>query len=36
MGLKMYINELGHVTNKAAMPIHGKNLKKSYSTEPID
>ena len=24
------------MTNMAAMPIHGKNLKKSTSSEPID
>ena len=34
-GMKIYINELGHMTNMAAMPIYGKNLKKS-SPEPID
>ena len=33
--MKIYINELGHMTNMAAMPIYGKNLKKSTS-EPID
>ena len=26
--MKIYTNELGHVTNMAAMPIYGKNLKK--------
>ena len=31
----LYKNELGHMTNMAAMPIYGKNLKKS-SPEPID
>ena len=25
--MKIYINELGHVTNMAAMLIYGKNLK---------
>ena len=25
--MKIYINELGHMTNMAAMPIYGKNLK---------
>ena len=35
MGIKIYTNELGHMTNLAAMPIYGKNLKKS-SPEPID
>ena len=29
-------NELGHMTKMAAMPIYGKNLKKSSSPEPID
>ena len=33
--MKIYTNELGHMTNMAAMPIYGKNLKKS-SPEPID
>ena len=28
-------NELGHMTNMAAMPIYGKNLKNS-SPEAID
>ena len=28
MEMKIYINELGHMTNMAAMPIYGKNLKK--------
>ena len=27
--MKIYTNELGHMTNMAAMPIYGKNLKKS-------
>ena len=31
--MKIYTNELGHMTNMAA--IYGKNLKKS-SPEPID
>ena len=30
------MNELGHMTNMAAMPIYGKNLKKSSPPEPID
>ena len=34
--MKTYINELGHMINMAAMPIYGKNLKKSFSQEPID
>ena len=35
-GMKIYTNELGHMTNMAAMPIYGKNLKKSSSPEPLD
>ena len=27
IGMKIYINELGHMTNMAAMPIYGKTLK---------
>ena len=34
--MELYINELGHITNMAATPIYGKNLKKSSSPEPID
>ena len=34
--MKIYTNELGHMTNMATMPIYGKNLKKSSSPEPID
>ena len=35
--MKIYTNELGHMTNMAAMPIYGKNLKiSSSSQEPID
>ena len=34
MGIKIYTNELGHMT--AAMPIYGKNLQKSSTPEPID
>ena len=34
--MKIYINELGHMTNMAAMPIYGKNLKKSSFPETID
>ena len=26
-GMKIYTNELGHMTNMATMPIYGKNLK---------
>ena len=34
--MKIYTNELGHMTNLAAMPKYGKNLKKSSSPEPVD
>ena len=34
--MKIITNELGHMTYIAAMPIYGKNLKKSSSPEPID
>ena len=34
--MKTYTNKLGHMTNMAAMPIYGKNLKNSSSPEPID
>ena len=34
--MKSYTNELGHMTNMAAMPIYGKNRNKSSSSEPID
>ena len=34
--MKIYINDLDHMTNMTAMPIYGKNLKKSSSPEPID
>ena len=33
--MKINTNELGHMTNMAAMPIYGKNIKKSSSPEPI-
>ena len=36
MGMKIYTNEWGHMTNMAAMPIYDKNLTKSSSLEPID
>ena len=29
--MKIYTNELGHMTNMAAVPIYGKNLKKIFS-----
>ena len=32
-GTKVYMNGPGHMTKMAAMPIHGKNLKRS-SPEP--
>ena len=34
--MKIYKNNLGHMTNMAAMLIYGKNIKKSSSPEPID
>ena len=34
--MKIYTNELGHMTNMAAMPIYSKNLKKASSLEPVD
>ena len=36
LGKKNCSNGLGHMTNMAAMPIYGKNLKKTSSPEPID
>ena len=33
--MKIYTNELSHITNMAALPIYGENLKKS-SPEPLD
>ena len=33
-GTKVYLNDPGHMTKMAAMPIYGKNLKKSSSPEP--
>ena len=33
-GTKVYINSPVHMTKMAAMPIYGKNLKKSSSQEP--
>ena len=35
MGMIIYTNELDYMTKLAAMPIYGKNLKKS-SPESID
>ena len=34
--MKIITNELDDMTKMAAMPIYGKNLKKSSSPEPID
>ena len=34
--MKINTNELGHMTNMAALFIYGKNIKKSSSPEPID
>ena len=28
--MKIYTNEVGHMTNMAAMPIYGKNIKKIF------
>ena len=36
IGMKIYTNELGHMTNMAAMPMYGKNVKKSSSPEATD
>ena len=36
MEIKIYTDELGHMTNMAAMSIYGKNVKKSSSPKPID
>ena len=36
IGMKIYTNELSHITNMAPMPIYGKNLKKSPTPESID
>ena len=36
MGMKIYTNDLGHMTSMATMPIYGKNLKKSSSPEAIN
>ena len=33
-GMKIYANGPGHLTSMAAMPIYGKNFKKSSSLEP--
>ena len=31
VGMKIYINELGHMNKMAAMPIYGKTLKIFFS-----
>ena len=33
--MKIYTNELDYMTNMVAMPIYGKNLKKSSYPEPL-
>ena len=30
MGMIIYTNDLGHMTNMATMPIYGKNRKKNF------
>ena len=35
-GKKVYINGPSHITKMVAMPIYGKNLLKSSSSEPVD
>ena len=34
--MKININELGHMTNMAAMPIYGKNLKNLLQNQLTD
>ena len=34
--MKIDTNELGHMTKMAAMPIYGKNFKKSFSPKSLD
>ena len=36
MGMKIYINELDHMTNMAAMPIYDKNLKNISFPKSMD
>ena len=36
LGKKTCSNDLDHMTKMAAMPIYGKNHKKSSSPEPMD
>ena len=33
--MKIYTNELGHMTNMATMPIYGITLKKSSTPEAM-
>ena len=33
--MKICLNDCGHMTKMATMPIYGKNLKKSSSPEPM-
>ena len=35
IGMKIYTNELGNMTNMAAMHIYGKHLKKSSPPKPM-
>ena len=35
-GTNVYLNNPGHMTKMAAMPIYGKNPSKSSSPEPVD
>ena len=32
----MYINNPGHMTKMAAMPIYGKTFQRSSALEPVD
>ena len=36
MEMKININELGHMTNMATMPIYGKNLKNLLQNQTTD
>ena len=36
MGMIIFTNELGHMTNMATIPIYGKNRKKASSPEAMD
>ena len=36
MGMKIFTNELGHMTNMATMHIYGKNRKKIWSHRLLD